>query len=360
MSRATAFCFLCDCLSRISSDSQPSGNLAGNFRWTTFIALAHEYRVSCAIAPAMEGLSPADSQSREIKAFFSGIADHNRRRNEQVRGEAIKVAEILNGVGVTPLFMKGGAHLLTGLYPDAAMRQMADLDILVPATRAGDCIAALKGHGFTQLTTYQHPRSHHHPPLGRADFPVPIELHHSVLAYPHCDFLTSEEMLSSALRLSDYGVLVAAPSPTHAAMHNIAHAQLNDHDCLYGRVDLRGLLDLALLSSVHGNRVDWDLINQRFIDARHRHALEYHIQWARRLGAKVPSLSHISPTSKLLCRRAVYQVSKPNLLSLSVRLLRPLVLLHRELSDATLRRRLAGNVLNLNWWRRHMRTLTDA
>ena len=358
-SRATAFCSLLDCLSHIPSGGPPIDELTGNFRWSTFVALAHEYRVSCAVSSAIEGLTPSDSQPREIKALFSGIADHNRRRNERVHGEAFEVAEILNAIGVTPLFMKGGAHLLTRLYPDAAMRQMADLDILVPATRVDGCVAALKGHGFTELTTYRHPRSHHNPPLGRADLPVPIELHHSVLAYPHGDFLTPDEMYSSALLLSNCGVRVAAPSPTHATLHNIAHAQLNDRDCLYGRVDLRGLLDLALLENVYGNRIDWDLINQRFIDARHRHAFEYHIQWARRLGATVPSLGSISPTSKLLWRRALYQVRKPKMLSLSVRLLRPFVLLRRELSEPLLRQRLVRNILRLDWWKRHLRLLKD-
>ncbi len=359
MSRATAFCALCDCLSRIPSGSQRSGELADKFRWTTFITLAHEYRVSGAVASALEGASPSVPQSREIKALLSGIASHDRQRSERVQREAIEVADILNGIGVTPFFMKGGAHLLTRLYPDLAMRQMADLDILVPERCVNDCVAALKKQGFAQLTNYRHPRSHHHPPLGRADLPVPIELHHSVLAHPHCDFLTSEEMLSSALQLSEHGVRVATPSPTYAAMHNIAHAQLADRDYLYGRVDLRGLLDLALLANVYGNRIDWNLINQRFIDARHRHAFEYHIQWGRRLGAKAPSLSSISPTSKLLWRRAVYQARKPKMLSLSVRLLRPFVLLRRELSESLLRQRLVRNMLTLDWWKRHFRMLGD-
>ena len=357
MSRAAAFRFLCDCLSSILSNRPPRSGLTADFRWTTFIALAHEYRVSFAVASTMEGLSPSESPSKEIRAFFSGIANHNRQRNERIRREATDVAKIMNGIGVTPIFMKGGGHLLTGLYPDVAIRHMADVDVLVPTTRVDECVNVLLACGFTQLTSYQHPRSHHHPPLGRSDLPVPIELHHSALAYPDCDFMTSDEIHSASQPLSIDGVRIAVPSPTHSAIHNIAHAQLSDHDCLYGRVNLRGLIDLALLSNIHADRVDWDLIRQRFIKAGHRNALEYHIQWARRLGAVIPSF-RFSHASKLLFRRASYQVSRPKLLSLNIRLLRPLVLLRRELSDAALRRRLAHNILSWDWWRRHLRMLT--
>ena len=360
MSRAIAFSFLCECLARIASRDQPTSENPGDFRWTTFIALAHEYRVSSAVASVMQNVSSSKSPPREAVAFLSGIADHNRLRNERVRREAIELAGILNEVGVTPLLLKGGAHLFTGLYPDPAIRQMADLDVLVPAGRIDDCVAALKDRDFTQLNNYRHPRSHHYPALGRPDLPVSIELHHTPLAYPHCEFLTCEEIYSSARRSAKDDVHLMVPSPTCAVMHNIAHAQLNDHDCLYGRVDLRGLLDFALLSSVHAEKIDWDLINKKFGDGGHRHALEYHLLWARHLGAKVPSLVRASAISRLLHKRALYQASKPKVLSLSFRLLRPFVLLHRELSDPALRRRLAANLVDLDWWRRHLRMLTDA
>ena len=166
-------------------------------------------------------------------------------------------------------------------------------------------------------------------------------------------------MRSSARVLDQDGARVALPSPTHAVLHNIAHAQLNDHDCLYGRVDLRGLLDLALLSRVHANEIDWDKIARRFASTSLRYALEYHLLWARRLGASVPALGGDRKVSKLLVRRAEFQARNPNLLSLNVRLLRPLVLLHRELSDAGLRHRLRQNLLRRDWWKRHLKMLTD-
>ena len=358
MGRSFAFHFLCDLLSGIPTGRHAILNANGNFRWTELIALTHEYRVSAAAAYAIEHRAPTASCPDGVGTFFLGRATHARQRNEGIRNEAIEIARILNEIEVTPLFMKGGAYLASDLYPDIAIREMSDLDVLVPPAKLDDCIAALNEHGIVQMADESHPRSHHHPQLGRTDLAVPIELHHAVLAYPHGDFLTSEEMQASAICHDMHGVRFSVPSPTIGVLHNIAHAQLNDHDSLYGRLDLRGLLDLAQLSNVYADEIDWSHIEQRFLEHRRRHALEYHVQWARRLGAKVPSPDRIGSVSQLLCRRAAYQVRKPELLSLSVRLLRPLVLLRRELSDSGLRRRFAGNVLKRDWWRRHLRMLT--
>jgi hypothetical protein len=355
MDREASFWFLRECLSSITIGRQPTTRLAGDFRWANFIALAHEYRVSGTVSAVL-----ADSSVLlpcPAKALFTNLAAHARQRNAQILQQAVEVAKVLNGIGVDPLFMKGGAHLFTKLYPDMAMRQTADLDILVPVARIDDCVAALNAIGISALTDYLHPRSHHGPPLGRSDLPVPIELHHHVLAYPNWNFLTAEEMRASSVQRVSPGVRLALPSPTYAAIHNIAHAQLNDHDYLYGRIDLRALLDLALLSKVHAGRIDWDAIHRRFVDAKRRHAFEYHIEMARELGADVPSIRSVRKISRLLCRRAAYQVRNPQSLSLSFRLLRPFVLLRRELADSTLRRRLAENLCKVSWWKRHLSML---
>jgi len=355
MSRAEGFRVLCDCLSEIASGHEPREPFredSDNFSWATFISLAHEYRVSSTLACAMRACR-RKSIPRGAEAYFDGLANHCRQRNEEIRGEAIKIAIILNEIDVIPMFMKGGAHLLARLYPDIGMREMADLDILIPPTRINDCVAKLADYGITFVGDNPHPRSHHcH--LGGNDLPVSIELHHSVLAYPHGEFLRSEELIASAIELDNYGVRIAVPSAACATIHNIAHAQLNDHDYIYGRIDLRGLLDLALLSHAHGDKLDWSEISTRFVHSGWRHAWEYNAQWARRIGAAIPSLNSISAMSRLFYVRSAYHVRAPKMLGLNVRLLRVWLLLRRELSDLDLRRRLAGNFVKVDWWKRHL------
>ena len=357
MSRVAAFHVLCECLSSITLDRRPRESFfedSESFSWATVINLAHEYRVSSAVACAMAAGGP-ESTTRASIPFLTGLAGHYRRRNEEIRSEAIKVAAILNDIEVTPIFMKGGAHLLAGLYPDIAMRQMSDLDILVPAMRINDCLAKLANHGITQVGTYLHPLSHHCRPVSGRGLPVSVELHHKVVAHPNGEFLTSDEVIASAVELENYGVRIAVPSPTCAVIHNIAHAQLNNHDHLYGWIDLKSLLDLALLSRAHGEKLDWNEIRKRFVYSGWGHAWGFHVQWSHRVGARVPSLKPASAFTRLLYRHAFYHVGAPKMLSLNVRLLRPWILLRREMSDSVLRRRLARNLVNARWWKRHLR-----
>jgi Uncharacterised nucleotidyltransferase len=354
MSRVAEFYFLCELLSRIPSERRPLKVSTDDFSWVNFISLAHEYRVSSAVALAMEACEFSKSPPKAAIDYFTGIAAYYRRRNERIRDEAIEVATILNRIAITPVFMKGGAHMLAGLYADISMRQMADLDILVPATSIDDCVAALATHGIKQAATDIHPRSHHYRPLGRSDLPVVIELHHEVLAYPRGEFLTSDEVRASMLKLENSGAQFAVPSPACAVIHNISHSQLGNHDYVYGSVDLRSLLDLALLSRAHRNRLDWAEISERFIRRGWRYAWEYHVSWARRLGADVPPLESTSAISRLFYRRAIYHVRAPKMLNLNFRLLRPWFLLRRELADAGLRRRLVGNLMRADWWKRHL------
>jgi hypothetical protein len=357
MSRLSEFRVLCDCLSKIATGQEWHEACLENldFSWATFIGLAHEYRVSSTIACAVRHAHA--SIPTAATAYLNGLTSHFRRRNEEIRNEAIKVATILNDIDVIPIFLKGGAHLLAGLYPDVAMRHMVDLDILVPAMRIEDCVAKLADHGITSTESYIHPRSHHCRPLSSNSLPVSIELHHSVLAYPNGDFLSSEELIASAIELDNYGVRIAVPSPACAVIHNIAHAQLNDHDYVYGRIDLRSLVDLALLSRAHRHKLDWSEISKRFVDSGWRYAWEYTAQWLRRLGGEIPGLESISTISRSLYLRALYHMRSPKMLSLNVRLLRVCILLGRELSDVGLRRRLAGNLVKADWWKRHLQFL---
>ena len=328
--------------------------------WSEIIALAHEYRVPSTLACALECTADAGRVPREVIKFLTTILDGRRLRNAHVRKAAIEVGRILNEIGIAPVVMQGGAHILTGLYRDPGARQISDLDLLVPASRIDECREALRSHKFNPLSQYSHPRAHDTPLLGRKDLSVPIELHHQVLSFPYWNFLTPDEMYRTAAPLELSGTVLSVPSPMNAAIHNIAHAHMNDRDHLYGRLDLRGLLDLALLTKAHGDSIDWNDLERRFTSAGWRNALMYHLHWARRLGAEIPMQKRMSGMSNLLCRRAEYHVRKPHVLDRSFRMLRPFVLLRRELSDRDLRWRLTSNLWQREWWKRHLRMLRGA
>jgi hypothetical protein len=325
------------------------------------VIISNEYLVASALPFTLGALGLRDGLPRATLEYLDGLAAKVRDRNARVLDQAMAVASVLNRIEVTPILLKGGANLLRNLYPDPAMRMVTDLDMLVPAERIDECVASLRGQGFQPLSDYRHPREHHFPMLGRPDLPVPVELHHQVLAHPYDEFLTAKEVRDGASPIDCRGVSIAVPAPTCAVIHNVAHAQLSNHDYIYGAIDLRALVDLALFSRAYQGDTDWCAVRHRFARRGARVALDFHLLGALDLlGAPIPPPEQRDPVARLLYWRARYLVGRPRLLDFSFRLIRPWLLLRREMSDATLRRRLAKHVMNGSWWRRHLRSLAGS
>ena len=356
MTRVAAFQFLCGCLAGRKGDIPPRA--AKDFTWASFVTVAHEHSVASAIPFALRRLGLWELLPADVADYFDCVAKAVRQRNDELMAQATTVAEILNGIGVTPIFLKGGANLLRGLYPDSAMRTMADLDLLIPAGSAAQCLNSLKENGFEQLTDYEHPRGHHYPALGRPGSLVSLELHHRVLAHPYDRFLIAEEVRDGAIVLRDHEARLGIPSPTCAIIHNIAHAQLGNHGYIYGWIDLRSLLDFKLLSDAYTAAIDWEEIGRRFSRLRGSTALNFHLCCAQNLlGIAIPGHDRTGTAARLLFRRAKYQTGKPKLADRGARAIRPWLLLRRELSDWELRRRLVRHMMDHGWWSRHFRML---
>lgn len=89
------------------------------------------------------GVVTADAQATSLLRLH---LDHGRRRWERLHGELDRVCECLGSVGATPIVLKGihTAHY----FPDPAVRPMADIDLLVDASRMEDAMNALVAAGY--------------------------------------------------------------------------------------------------------------------------------------------------------------------------------------------------------------------
>jgi hypothetical protein len=362
MSRAVSFRFLCGCLTQNLSEALRDElrhiALSGSVRWVTFVELASNCLVAPALLAAARENGLDDSLPMDVVAYLEGMATLNRQRNELIRTQAVELASILNDQNVAPVLLKGGAHLFSGLYADPGHRVMIDLDILIPVDRLFDCASALRRHGYEVLWDNGYPAHHHYPPLGRPGGIVSVELHVEALDYPYERLLGPAEIFKTALTLNCGGASLAVPSPQARTVHAIAHAQLSNHDYVYGSLALRELVDFAHLCRIYKNDIDWADIRRRFAECRAVTALGYHALAAKTLlGVPVDPEVRTSATARVLYRRAAWQVSAPGLLDLGIRLLRPWLLLRRGLSRATLRKRLLQSLCDLTWYRRQWRML---
>jgi hypothetical protein len=320
------------------------------------IALANDYLVSPAVGSALRSKGFHGTMPQPIADYFDGMAFLNRQRNSCIREEAVFVATILNQTGIMPIFLKGAANLLSGLYADPACRYMVDVDILVPRESLDHCIAAMQREGYQTLSTPD-PSAHHYAPLGRPDSIVSIELHVEPLDTAYGALLRSTEIVNSAIPLDMSGISAYIPRPWCRIVQSIVHAELSDHGLMFGTIAVRELLDVALLARTLDKSIELPLILNRF-EQRGSIACGYHLLAATKLlGAEFGDIIYIDYRPIIFYYRALWQVNHPRFAKIVRRFFRPWLLLVRSLSHPQLRSRLLRSLTHSSWYRRQWRML---
>jgi hypothetical protein len=167
----------------------------------------------------------------------------------------------LSNAGIAAVALKGVA-LAWRHYPEAALRPMRDLDLLVPEARAVEAFGVLSAAGFISETDdpavlrlalvddHQLP-AQFHPALG-----VKIEIHHRLSDPPQSrgyrvPQIDPAGVLARAVTVDCGGALVPCPDPQDLAAHLIIHA-------LYGhRLDCGPLVLADLHFLAQSQAVDW-------------------------------------------------------------------------------------------------------
>lgn len=359
--RSAAFRLICACLSaRTTEEMDAAPVLAAavpRLNWVEFVQLATDHLVAPIIGRRIEQSGLHAEVPELIRRYFDAMLRLNRIRNSELQREAVEIIAACNGVDVVPLFIKGAAGLLTGLYEDPGVRIMSDLDILVPLSRGVDCVDCLAAIGFVRSETID-PPLHGFGAFSRASGSATIDLHRDALAHPCDALLPACDVLQGATHHRIGGHAFATPCPTHQVILNVGHAQLNDHGYAYGHLSLRSLYDLSLIARKWHDDIDWKEIEGRFEASGLSHALEFHcLALDRLLGIAPRATHHSSVSARILMQRATVMVDHPRVQDISNRLIRIMILLKRNLSTPALRARLMRNMRRRGWWARHLAVL---
>jgi hypothetical protein len=354
------FYFLCSCLRSDRGEARRQSLLltitSPVVSWVDVVDLAANQLVVAAVAHQFEQLGLFGELPEIVERYFRAGYKLNKERNKQLHNEAVEIVSALNEIDVVPYFIKGSAGMLSGVYDDPAMRWMSDLDIIVAADRGEESINRLTGLGYKRVATEDHPQAHWFAILAQESKIAPVDLHRDVIAYPHQKLLSAREVIDQGEILEIGGVRMAVPSPTHQVILNVAHAQLNDHCYAYGFLPLRSLYDFAILTGDRQDAIDWQEVDERFARDRSKHALDYHcLAAARLLNCNPRTPLRTGPAARFLLGRARFLKDNPQLHGISFRIMRVLLLMHRELSSSDTRGRLMRNIFDRHWWKRHMK-----
>jgi len=184
-----------------------------------------------------------------VQVLLEDIYDLNKKRNTRILQQIVELNSQLNKINVEPIYLKGTAHLLDGLYGDVGERMIGDIDFLVQEIDFVKAINRLKEIGYKN-----HPslfddaiNGMHYPPLFRDKDPVMIEVHRTPVDYRYAKQFSGIHLFKHKKRIQERENCYVS-DPRQQLIHNFIHSQLSDLGYIFKKSDLRDLYDLYLLT----------------------------------------------------------------------------------------------------------------
>jgi hypothetical protein len=180
------------------------------------------------------------------------------------------VVAALHDAGIPTMMLKG-VPLVLAYYRNHALRPMADIDLLVPASQARRALDMLER---IPLQHYAPPTDDYlkfrHALLYTSDDGREIDLHWHAL-YEFCEDGADDLFWNSARALDFNGVSAVMPDPTRMLFHTIVHGvRWNDEP------PIRWIPDAITILRVAGKEIAWDDLVE--------HARERQVAYRLRLG----------------------------------------------------------------------------
>lgn len=187
----------------------------------------------------------------DLAEYLEHLTDLNRERNRSIINQAEEINQQLYSHGIHPVFLKGAAFLLSGLYGDIAERMTGDIDFLVPENEMEEAAGILISKGYKPLVDFKkhiHSKLKHYPRLTSEEHVAAVEVHQQVVKSPHDKKFPAKDILQNKQKTVP-GKNIFVPSYRDMMIHNVLNVQLNDKAFMYHTIHLRHMYDMLLLST---------------------------------------------------------------------------------------------------------------
>jgi hypothetical protein len=231
--------------------------LPGGLRWEHVLEIAWWHRLGPLLYRHLGVDGPAPP---EVLEQLRQVYVANASRNLYLGAALAQMLKAFEGAGIRAMPLKGAA-LIDTVYPDPALRQMADLDMLVPRDRLDEANSLLVELGYRYRTPiremhepeWMQENHRHDAPLVDADDLVKVELHYHVVKGAPAERFDLQGFW-------DRGQPVAAgsphvrPSPEDLLLHACIHFT---YDRMTTSIAALGqLTDVAWI--IDREAIDWD------------------------------------------------------------------------------------------------------
>jgi hypothetical protein len=257
---------LLDLLSPVRPLAQASIDVLAPPDWATLLDLAGQYRLGPLLHWQLARAHASLQLPSDVAAQLAGSHKRSTLRNLSLQRELLLLHRVLTQAGIPYVALKG-AYLANHAYPQAALRPMRDLDILVPRALVLQAWQTLLDAGWLRIDLYQGTpdaamlQNKHLPPLRSASGLAIVELHARLFdqnpdAPEPADLSESPAFWARRIKAAVAGQSLTFESPTDLLLHLIVHA-VHEHQFNNGPLLLS---DLAFL--INTQPIDWPLFWQ--------------------------------------------------------------------------------------------------
>ena len=183
---------------------------------------------------------------QDLVNYMEHITGLNRDRNQQIITQVRALNTFLLDHGITPIFLKGAANLITGLYSDIAERMVGDIDFIFSKQDYPKAIQLLRENGYAEVVkaSYYFPNQHHYRRLHKKGHIAAIEIHKAYTLERYNTEFNYTLTQKNSQTINNVRVLGYADALRLSIITN----QITDHGFYYKTIPIRNGYDVFLLS----------------------------------------------------------------------------------------------------------------
>ncbi|MGE0862564.1 MAG: nucleotidyltransferase family protein [Vicinamibacterales bacterium] len=227
--------------------------------WRAVVILATEQRVAALLLERLESAGRSRLLPPGIRAELTARGMAIAAANLHYLVDLGQVLSALSAVGVPAVVLKG-AHLARSVYPNPALREMNDVDLLIRLADAARATRALQALGYDFVARCEPDKglvgTHHFPRLVKAGA-APLELHVTLTPAEFGLAIDTEGLWQRAIPLSPDS-RHATLCPEDLLLHICVHSAYS-HAAEFG---LRPLCDVDQIVRAFP-ALDWDAVCRR-------------------------------------------------------------------------------------------------
>lgn len=215
MTHSALFLFTGKCL---AMDENPSVReevvsaiSGGSVPWEEFVWTGSSHYVLPALYTAFERNGILPLLPDDLTEHLQNIYTLNAARNKRILVQCRHIAALLSPADIRPVFFKGAALLLMGLYQDPGDRLMEDIDILLLETEIPEALDLLLKGGYVPHPVEEgkeeaYTDHHHLPPMYHPGQVATLEIHRYPVHEEYRKLIREEAVLQEAVPTEPFAV----------------------------------------------------------------------------------------------------------------------------------------------------------